>query len=319
MLFLYAICFSYAYINLDAGLGALILFAVVQLTIIALALLKKESLTYKKSLGIIIAFLGLLYLLFPSEDFQISIYHAFLMAISGLAWGFYTIFGKSSLNATLNTADNFTKSLLYLALFFVFFVDDLNISSYGVFLAFLSGGITSAIGYLLWYYLVPNMKIATSGVLQLLIPPLAIFLGVLFLDEALTFKLVVSTFVVWKTRVSQDEIMQSSTFDWTRVDNLTNGKARIWSYMFDNQAKSINPANANMAVWEFDPNSTASNYVVNFNGASYVSIDSLKMVASNTTRNYGRIVYFGGSSNNISFGISVCSSLQFLHSLRPSR
>ncbi len=196
MLFLYAICFSYAYINLDAGLGALILFAVVQLTIIALALLKKESLTYKKSLGIIIAFLGLLYLLFPSEDFQISIYHAFLMAISGLAWGFYTIFGKSSLNATLNTTDNFTKSLLYLALFFVFFVDDLNISSYGVFLAFLSGGITSAIGYLLWYYLVPNMKIATSGVLQLLIPPLAIFLGVLFLDEALTFKLVVSTFVV---------------------------------------------------------------------------------------------------------------------------
>ena len=196
MLFLYAICFSYAYINLDAGLGALILFAVVQLTIIAIALIKKENLTFKKSLGVLIAFLGLIYLLFPSEDFQISIYHAFLMAISGVAWGFYTIFGKSSSNATFNTADNFTKSLLYLFLFFVFFVDNLNISSYGVFLAFLSGGITSAIGYLLWYYLVPNMKIATSGVLQLLIPPIAIFLGVIFLDEALTFKLVVSTFVV---------------------------------------------------------------------------------------------------------------------------
>ena len=57
-----------------------------------------------------------------------------------------------------------------------------------------------------------------------------------------------STFVVWKTRVSQDEIMQSSTFDWTRVDNLTNGKARIWAYMFDNQSKAINPTNANIRL-----------------------------------------------------------------------
>lgn len=196
MLFMYAICFSYAYINLDAGLGALILFAVVQLTIIFAAILKKEHIDFRKALGIFIAFSGLVYLLYPSEGFNISIYHSILMIISGVAWGLYTIFGKKSSNATLDTTDNFTKSLLFLLIFFALFVDNLNISAYGVTLAFISGGITSAIGYLLWYYLLPNLKIMTSGILQLLIPPLAIFLGVIFLDEKLTFTLIISTILI---------------------------------------------------------------------------------------------------------------------------
>lgn len=196
MLFLYAICFSYAYINLDAGLGALILFAVVQLTLIIVALLKKEHLNFKKSIGIIVAFAGLVYLLFPSKDFELSIYHSVLMIISGVAWGFYTIIGKKSSNATLNTTDNFTKSLFYLLVFFTFFVNNLNISTYGITLAFISGGITSALGYLLWYYLLPNMKIITSGILQLLIPPIAIFLGVIFLNEELNLKLILSTIII---------------------------------------------------------------------------------------------------------------------------
>lgn len=196
MLFVYAICFSYAYINLEAGIGALILFAAVQLTIIVVALIKKESINFIKLLGIIISFGGLIYLLFPSEKFEISIYHSILMIISGIAWGFYTIFGKKSSNATLNTTDNFTKSLFYLVIFFLLFIENLNISNYGVLLAFISGGITSAIGYLLWYYLLPNMKITTSGILQLLIPPIAIFLGVIFLNEELTFKLILSTIII---------------------------------------------------------------------------------------------------------------------------
>jgi drug/metabolite transporter (DMT)-like permease len=196
MLFIYAICFSYAYINLDAGLGALILFAIVQLTIIIAALIKKESIDFKKGLGVSIAFVGLIYLLYPSKGFEISIYHSILMMIAGVAWGLYTIFGKKSLNATLNTADNFTKSLLFLLIFFAFFVHSVNISSYGVTLAFISGGITSSLGYLLWYYLLPNMKIVTSGILQLLIPPLAIFLGVMFLHENLSLKLILSTIII---------------------------------------------------------------------------------------------------------------------------
>ncbi|MBE0491345.1 MAG: DMT family transporter [Sulfurospirillum sp.] len=195
-LFLYAICFSYAYINLEAGLGALILFASVQLTIIVVALIKKERLNFIKSLGIIVSFGGLVYLLYPTQNIEISIYHSILMIISGIAWGFYTIFGRVSSNAVLNTTDNFCKSLFYLAIFFILFIDNLHVSSYGIFLAFISGGITSAIGYLLWYYLLPNIKITTSGILQLLIPPIAIFLGVIFLDENLTLKLIFSATII---------------------------------------------------------------------------------------------------------------------------
>ncbi|MGB5918176.1 DMT family transporter [Arcobacter sp.] len=196
LLFLYAICFSYAYINLDAGLGALILFAMVQLTIIITALIKKESIDITKALGISLAFIGLIYLLYPSKGFEVSLYHSILMMISGVAWGLYTVFGKKSSNATLNTTDNFTKSLVFVLIFFAFFVKNINISTYGISLAFISGGITSSIGYLLWYHLLPNMKIITSGVLQLLIPPLAIFLGVIFLNEEVTSTLIISTILI---------------------------------------------------------------------------------------------------------------------------
>lgn len=196
LLFLYAICFSFAYINLDAGLGALILFAMVQLTIIITALIKKESIDMTKALGISLAFIGLIYLLYPSKGFEVSLYHSILMMISGVAWGLYTIFGKRSSNATLNTTDNFTKSLIFVLIFFAFFVKNINISTYGISLAFISGGITSSIGYLLWYHLLPNMKIITSGILQLLIPPLAIFLGVIFLNEEVTSTLIISTILI---------------------------------------------------------------------------------------------------------------------------
>ncbi len=196
LLFLYAICFSYAYINLDAGLGALILFAMVQLTIIITALIKKERIDIRKALGISLAFVGLIYLLYPSEGFEVSLYHSILMMISGVAWGLYTIFGKKSSNATLNTTDNFTISLFFAIIFFALFVHNVKLSSYGITLAFVSGGITSSIGYLLWYHLLPNMKIITSGILQLLIPPLAIFLGVLFLNEKITSTLIISTILI---------------------------------------------------------------------------------------------------------------------------
>lgn len=106
-LFLYAIAFSYSYLSLDAGLGALVLFAVVQITIIIFALLKKESITLKKLLGIALAFLGLIIILFPKENFGISIFHFYLMAISGFAWAIYTILGKKSKEILKDTTNNF--------------------------------------------------------------------------------------------------------------------------------------------------------------------------------------------------------------------
>ncbi|WP_083568339.1 DMT family transporter [Arcobacter sp. LA11] len=196
MLFLYAIAFSYSYLNLDAGLGALILFAVVQLFIILVALLKKESLTLQKSIGIFIAFAGLTYLLFPEQSFSLSFYHVFLMIIAGLAWGAYTILGKGTTNALQHTADNFLKSLVFVSIFYLLFVSQTHISFNGIILAFISGGITSALGYAIWYHILPQIQIITSGIIQLIVPPIAIFLGVLLLNEELTFKLFISTDII---------------------------------------------------------------------------------------------------------------------------
>ena len=196
MLFLYAICFSYSYVNMFAGIGTLILFAVVQLTMILIAIFYKESFSINKILGITLAFAGLVYLLYPKEDFSISFFHAFLMIISGIAWAIYTVIGKSSTNALLNTTDNFFKASIFVVLFTIFFIDSLKLDFYTSILAISSGAITSALGYLIWYEIVPKMQILTASILQLIVPVLAIFLSVIILDEVLSFELLISTFAI---------------------------------------------------------------------------------------------------------------------------
>ena len=196
MLFLYAICFSYSYVNMFAGIGTLILFAVVQLSMILIAIFYKESFSINKILGIIVAFAGLVYLLYPKEDFSISFFHAFLMIISGIAWAIYTVIGKSSTNTLLNTTDNFFKASIFVVLFTIFFIDSLKLDFYTSILAISSGAITSALGYLIWYEILPKMQIITASVLQLIVPVLAIFLSVIILDEVLSFELLISTFVI---------------------------------------------------------------------------------------------------------------------------
>lgn len=196
MLFLYAISFSYAYINLNAGIGALILFAIVQLTLIVFAFFHKEKISIQKLIGLSIAFAGLVYLLYPRQNFDLSFVHALLMILSGLAWGIYTILGKNSTNATLHTTDNFLKSILYLVIFFFIFVNSIHADTKGIILAVFSGAITSALGYVLWYYILPKISIMTSGVIQLLVPPIAIFLSIFLLGEPLSTTLVISTVVI---------------------------------------------------------------------------------------------------------------------------
>jgi len=127
MFFLYAICFSYSYINMAAGIGTLILFAVVQLTMIIIALFLNEKLTLKKFIGITIAFGGLLYLLYPKDDFTISYFHAFLMFLSAIGWAIFSVLAKKSNNATLNATDSFVKAFIFtifFAIFYLFFFEN---------------------------------------------------------------------------------------------------------------------------------------------------------------------------------------------------
>ena len=196
MLFLYAITFSFSYQNMQAGVGTLILFAVVQLTMIFMAFRHKESLTLRKIVGICLAFGGLFYLLYPKNGFSLSLFHTFLMVISGIAWAFYTLLGKKSTNAFYSTKDNFFKASLMALVFMAFYYNHLIFDSYTLFLAVISGVVTSALGYIIWYMVLPKMDIITAGVLQLLSPVLAIILGIIALNEKLSFELIVSTVVI---------------------------------------------------------------------------------------------------------------------------
>ncbi len=195
MLFVYAATFSYSYLNMDAGVGTLILFAIVQLTMILSAIKNSEKLTLKVFLGLIIAFLGLIYLLYPKEEFSLSITHTILMIISGIAWAFYSILGKATTKPLEDTTTNFIKTLPFLAILYLF-TNDIFITKKGLFLAFLSGSITSAIGYVLWYIIIKKIKIVTASIIQLIIPIFAILLGVIFLNEQLTFTLILSTSII---------------------------------------------------------------------------------------------------------------------------
>ena len=196
MLFFYAICFSYSYINMFAGIGTLILFAIVQLSMILIAFFYKEKLTINKVLGICVAFAGLVFLLYPKEDFSLSFFHTLLMIVSGIAWAIYSVIGKSSTNALLNTTDNFFKATIFSILFMIFFVSELKIDLYTSFLAVISGAFTSALGYLIWYEILPQIKISTASILQLIVPILAIFLSVILLGEEFSFELCLSTFII---------------------------------------------------------------------------------------------------------------------------
>ena len=118
------------------------------------------------------------------------------MIIAGIAWAFYTVLGKESKNALLNTTDNFVKAMIFVIIFYFIFVDEVYVSGHGIFLAFVSGSITSALGYTIWYYILPQLKIVTASIIQLIVPVIAIFLSIILLDEKLTTTLIISTIII---------------------------------------------------------------------------------------------------------------------------
>ena len=197
MLFLYAICFSFAFLSIDAGLGTLLLFAVVQIVMALWAFFLKEKINLQKLFGMLIAFFGLVYLLYPKHDFEISYFHASLMALAGTSWAIYTIMGKKSIDALSNTMDNFIKATLFIILaYFLFLNEDMFFTTNGILLAFISGSITSAIGYVIWYEVLPKIQILTAGVIQLFVPVISIFFSVIFLNELLSIDLIISTIII---------------------------------------------------------------------------------------------------------------------------
>lgn len=198
MLFSYAICFSYSFINIDAGMGTLLLFTVVQIVMVLFSLFQKEKITVQKFFGVILALFGLAYLLYPKDSFEISLFHAFLMIIAGISWAIYTILGKKSSDSLYNTMDNFVKSLIFIVIFYILFLpENIFITNKGLFLAFVSGSITSAIGYVLWYEVLPKMQFITAGIIQLFAPIISIVISIIFLNESLSMTLFLSATMIF--------------------------------------------------------------------------------------------------------------------------
>lgn len=195
LLFVYAICFSYSYLLIDTGIGALILFGMVQITMIGYALFKR-TVSLFKLLGALIAFIGLAVLLFPSKEYSISKEGFLLMALSGIAWGIYSILGKNIQSPLQSTSTNFFYSVLFIVIFSFFLQHPLHLNASSFWFAFISGAITSGIGYVLWYVVVKKIQTTTASIVQLSVPILSTIGGIFFLNEQLTFQLILATIII---------------------------------------------------------------------------------------------------------------------------
>jgi drug/metabolite transporter (DMT)-like permease len=187
-LFAYAICFSFAYIGLTAGTGALILFGCVQMTMIGVAIWRGEKPTPVELIGLAAALSGLVYLVFPGLASPPPL-NAGLMAAAGIAWGVYTLRGRSSTDPLADTTGNFVRTLPFMLLAIIPFLSRINLSNRGVVLAVLSGAIASGIGYTVWYAALKHHTATRAAILQLAVPVIAAAGGVFFLAEAATMRL----------------------------------------------------------------------------------------------------------------------------------
>ncbi len=199
MLFAYAALFSFAYITLDTGVGALILFGSVQITMVLINLCKGNRLSGFECLGLLLACSGLVYLVFP-ELSKPSVIGFVMMSVAGIAWAAYTVLGQGSSNPLADTASNFIKSIPLAAILVLPFLDQLLISPFASeavarawLLAISSGAITSGLGYAIWYAALRNLNTSQAGVLQLLVPIIASIGGVLIAGELLTTRLVIAS------------------------------------------------------------------------------------------------------------------------------
>jgi drug/metabolite transporter (DMT)-like permease len=195
MLFLYAVTFSFAYISLTAGSGALILFGSVQATMILAGLRQGERFGWMEWSGLVMALAGLVYLVLPGWEAP-SLPGAALMATAGIAWGIYSLRGRGAADPIRVTADNFLRAVPMILLISLAAVPHLHLSLKGASLAVLSGAVTSGLGYVVWYAALRDLTATRAASVQLLVPVIAALGGVIFLSEQISLRLVVSSAMI---------------------------------------------------------------------------------------------------------------------------
>ncbi len=194
-LLLYAAGFSFAYVAVAAGTGALLLFGAVQATMILWGLHKGECLRAIQILGLIVAMTGLVVLLFPGLSAP-PLLGSILMLGAGVAWGVYSLRGKREKNAVTATTGNFVRAVPFAAALSIIFFRWLDLDLAGVIYAIISGAVTSGLGYVIWYSVLPSLKAASAATVQLSVPVLAAAGGILLLGEPLTLRYLLASVAI---------------------------------------------------------------------------------------------------------------------------
>ena len=190
---LYMAGFSLAYTTLEAGVGALILFGVVQITMFGAALWRAERVPAMRWFGSCLALGGLAYLLWPAGAGVPDALGAAFMTAAGIGWGLYSLAGAKVPDPLAATAGNF---VLCLPVLMVVFIGAYDISFEGAVAGIISGAVTSALGYALWYTVLPKLETTVAAVAQLTVPVIALAGGIMFLGEALTMRFAIASVLV---------------------------------------------------------------------------------------------------------------------------
>jgi drug/metabolite transporter (DMT)-like permease len=194
-LFLYAVAFSFAYLSLRAGTGALILFGSVQATMIISGLLSGERPHPLQWAGLAIALAGLIYLVFPGIAAP-SIHGALLMALAGVAWGFYSLRGRGVKEPVYQTTGNFIRAVPFALVVWAVSVQGVHARPMGILFAILSGSLASGMGYAIWYTALRGLSSIRAATVQLPVPVLTAFGGVIFLAEDFTLRLLIASILI---------------------------------------------------------------------------------------------------------------------------
>lgn len=191
MLFFYAIPFTFAYVELPTGTGALILFGAVQLTMMLSALRAGHRPSIVEWSGLATAIAGLVYLAWPGIEAP-NLTGSILMAVAGISWGFYTLRGKRSRSALADTGGNFILAALPAIVIGGAGLPGSDVRPEGLWLAVASGALASGLGYALWYSALRSLTSVRAAVVQLAVPVIAALAGVIFLSESATPRLLIA-------------------------------------------------------------------------------------------------------------------------------
>ena len=191
----YAAAFSFAYLTLAAGMGALLLFGAVQASMLLAGIAAGERLGPPQLAGLALAVAGLVFLVLPGIEAPAPL-GAVLMLAAGVAWGMYSLRGRRAGVPVLATAGNFLRAVPLAVLATLPFMRSWHADGGGVGYALASGIVTSGLGYVIWYAALKGLTATRAAIAQLSVPVLAALGGVLLLGEPLTGRVVIASCVI---------------------------------------------------------------------------------------------------------------------------